>query len=86
MDPASLPTPREDGPRALSDRQVACLRLAGEGLTSAAIGRRLGLSGRTVDEHLMKACRVLGVRRRVQAVARLAMESRRTAEPPAFLP
>lgn len=56
----------------LSMRQWACLALAAEGLSSTGIGRRLDISGRTVDEHLMLACQALGVRTRIQAVARVA--------------
>lgn len=70
----------------LSERQRDCLRLAARGLTSAGIGERLGLSPRTVDEHLMLACRTLGVRTRVQAVARLALEARAAPEARSFLP
>lgn len=64
----SFPAPVD----ALTDRQRQCLTLASEGLTSARIARALGLSPRTVDEHLADACRLLGVRTRIQAVARLA--------------
>ena len=71
---------------ALSGRQVQCLSLASEGLTSAEIGVRVGLSSRTVDEHLFNACRALGVRTRVQAVARLAVVDRIGPEPRPFLP
>ncbi|WP_427788445.1 helix-turn-helix domain-containing protein [Brevundimonas diminuta] len=60
----------------LTARQTACLELAARGLTSAAIGERLGISSRTVDEHLMRACDLLGVRTRIQAVARLAAKAR----------
>jgi LuxR family transcriptional regulator of spore coat protein len=70
----------------LSDRQRQCVALAAEGLTSARIGKRLGVSARTVDEHLMLACRALGVRTRIQAVARLACATRRGPEPRVFLP
>lgn len=70
----------------LSERQRDCLRLAARGLTSAEIGRRMGLSPRTIDEHLMLACRTLGVRTRVQAVARLALEARAAPESRSFLP
>lgn len=70
----------------LSDRQRQCLSLAARGLSSAGIGDQLGLSPRTVDEHLMTACAVLGVRTRIQAVARLAREARRKDEPRSFLP
>ena len=69
----------------LSDRQRACLELAARGLTSAQIGERLGLSPRTIDEHLQMACRTLGVRTRIQAVARCAAAARRNAEPRSFL-
>ena len=65
--PLPLPLPA----RALTQRQRQCLTLAAEGLTSARIGATLGLSPRTVDEHLADACNLLGVRTRIQAVARL---------------
>jgi LuxR family transcriptional regulator, transcriptional regulator of spore coat protein len=69
----------------LSERQAQCLALAAQGLTSAAIADRIGLSPRTVDEHLAGACRTLGVRTRIQGVARLAASQRRS-EPRSFLP
>ncbi|MBJ7317173.1 MAG: helix-turn-helix transcriptional regulator [Brevundimonas sp.] len=69
-------SPRPAGLPALTDRQRTCLDLAARGLTSSAIGARLGLSPRTVDEHLLAACAALGVRTRIQAVARMALESR----------
>lgn len=55
----------------LTPRQVAVLGLAAEGLTSAAIGRRLHLSPRTVHRHLENAYRRLQVTDRVSAVRRL---------------
>lgn len=82
---ASSPVPSAGLFARLTDRQRQCLTLAAEGLTSAAIGDALGLSARTVDEHLMGACRGLGVRTRVQAVARLAA-AQRPPEPRTFLP
>lgn len=84
--PDTEPLPRPAGLDALSDRQRACLDLAARGLTSAGIGARLGLSSRTVDEHLLAACAALGVRTRIQAVARLALESRTGPETRAFRP
>gem|GEM_PF-773769 len=57
---------------ALSLRQWECLQLAATGLSSAGIATRLGVSPRTVDEHLSRACRALDVRTRVQAAALLA--------------
>ncbi len=73
------------GPAALSDRQRDCLALAATGLSSAGIGERLGLSPRTVDEHLALACRTLGVRTRVQAVARYVAALPLESEPRSFL-
>ncbi|MEH6698007.1 MAG: helix-turn-helix transcriptional regulator [Brevundimonas sp.] len=83
--PPHSPAPSASPCHRLSDRQRECLDLAALGLTSARIGDRLGLSPRTVDEHLMAACRVLGVRTRIQAVARLAA-AQRPSEPRTFLP
>lgn len=57
------------GLSSLTHRQVQCLQLAADGLSSPAIGRQLGLSPRTVDDHIAAACRQFGVRTRVQAVA-----------------
>lgn len=71
---------------ALTPRQRQCLRLAALGLTSSGIGERLGLSPRTVDEHVMTACSVLGVRTRVQAVAQMAVGDRRAGEARSFRP
>ena len=71
---------------ALTDRQRQCLHLAAMGLTSSGIGERLGISPRTVDEHFMMACSVLGVRTSIQAVACLAAAARRADEPRSFLP
>lgn len=70
--PPSLSAPVD----ALSHRQRQCLTLASKGLTSSRIAAELGLSPRTVDEHLAGACRLLGVRTRIQAVARLAAAAR----------
>jgi len=84
--PSSNPGASPERSSRLSDRQRVCLSLAGEGLTSTGIGERLGLSARTVDEHLMLACRALGVRTRVQAVVRLAAEARCDREPRTFPP
>ena len=53
----------------LSPRQIECLRLAALGLTSVEIAAALGLSSRTVDQHVGDACERLKVRNRVQAVA-----------------
>ena len=55
---------------ALSRRQLECLAWVQEGKSAGDIGQIIGISGRTVEGHLAKACEVLGVRTRVQAVVR----------------
>jgi two-component system, NarL family, response regulator DesR len=57
----------------LSDRERQVLRLAGEGVTSAAIAGRLGLSEGTVRNYLSDAIAKLGAVNRVEA-ARSARE------------
>jgi DNA-binding CsgD family transcriptional regulator len=54
----------------LSLRQLECLAWAQEGKSAGDIGQILGISGRTVEGHLAKACDALGVRTRMQAVLR----------------
>ena len=71
---------------ALSDRQFESLLLAATGLSSAGIAEKIGISPRTVDEHLAAACEALNVRTRIQAVARLAKVTRDLSEPRSFLP
>jgi DNA-binding CsgD family transcriptional regulator len=62
----ALPQPE---PLKLTERQADCLRWVLEGKSSLAIAAILGVSAKTVDEHLEKACAALGVRTRVQACA-----------------
>jgi len=57
-----------DALQPLTARQLECLRWAAAGKSSADIGAIIGLSARTVDDHLAAVCRRLGVRTRVQAV------------------
>lgn len=57
---------------ALSEREADVLVLLGDGLTTRQIATRLGLSPRTVDSHLTKLYRKLGVGTRMQAVSRAA--------------
>lgn len=60
----------ERGRGPLSGRQLECLAWAQEGKSAGDIGQIIGISGRTVEGHLAKACEALGVRTRVQAVLR----------------
>lgn len=54
----------------LRKRQIECLYWAQRGKSAADIGAILGISARTVEEHIANACAILGVRTRIQAVAR----------------
>ncbi|MEA2581762.1 MAG: hypothetical protein QOE83_2654 [Actinomycetota bacterium] len=56
----------------LTAREQQILEHISEGLTMHQIGTRLGISPRTVETHVAKLYRKLGVRTRVQAVARAA--------------
>jgi DNA-binding CsgD family transcriptional regulator len=53
----------------LTKRQRECLALAREGKTSLQIAASLGLSYRTVNQHIGEACKRLKARNRAQAVA-----------------
>jgi DNA-binding NarL/FixJ family response regulator len=57
----------------LSAREIEVLEHAARGFTVGQIARRLVLSPRTVESHLSNAYRKLGVRNRVQALARASM-------------
>lgn len=56
--------------RQITDRQLQCLAWVQEGKSNADIGGILGVSGRTVEKHIIKICGHLGVKTRVQAVVR----------------
>lgn len=60
----------------LTDRQLECLRLIGEGMSSKEIGRTLGISPSTVDNHIHTAVAKLHVRNRWQAAQLLHPERR----------
>lgn len=63
--------PREDERQTLlTPRQRQCLCWAQLGKSSSDIGDILGISPRTVDEHIATACARLNVRTRIQAVQR----------------
>jgi len=56
----------------LTPRERQVLEFLGEGMTIRQIASRLGISPRTVETHVAKLYRKLGVRTRVQAISRAA--------------
>lgn len=54
---------------ALTGRERQVIQLSAEGLTSAEIARRLGLSARTVNQYIDNVARKLGTKNRTHAVA-----------------
>ena len=54
----------------LTARELEILAMVSRGLTMQQVGRRLGISPRTVETHLTNAYRKLGARNRVQALSR----------------
>jgi DNA-binding CsgD family transcriptional regulator len=69
---ARLAQPAHVGSR-LSPRQLECLEWVREGKSSFDIGEILGISARTVDQHLLTACQRLGVKTRFQAVVEASL-------------
>ncbi|MEJ5943727.1 helix-turn-helix transcriptional regulator [Pseudokineococcus basanitobsidens] len=61
-----LPAPHDD----LTPREWQVLELVATGLTSTQVGRRLGITGRTVDKHVEHLHAKLGASCRLDAVAR----------------
>lgn len=55
----------------LSDRQAQCLALASKGMTSKEIGREIGISPSTVDNHLRVVAAKLQVGNRREAIRKL---------------
>lgn len=62
---------RGDGGSGLTQREEEVLRLVGQGLTDAAIARRLGVTPRTVASQVASARTKLGARTRRQAASML---------------
>ncbi|WP_395942802.1 helix-turn-helix transcriptional regulator [Brevundimonas sp.] len=58
----------------LSPREIECVRLAGLGLEDKEIAARLGISPRTVGNHLHRAYAKLGVSDRKLAARRLSSD------------
>jgi DNA-binding CsgD family transcriptional regulator len=61
----------------LTGRQTDCLRLVGQGYTSKEIGRRLGISYSTVNNHLQAAVHLLEVPGRAEAARKLIEHEQR---------
>jgi LuxR family quorum sensing-dependent transcriptional regulator len=61
----------------LTDREREVLAWASEGKTAWEIGCILGISQRTVEWHVREACRKLGARNRLQAIAILGSDRNR---------
>lgn len=59
----------QDAINRLTPKQSQCLALVAEGMTSKEIARSLGLSARTVDDHVEKARIKLGAPTRQRAAA-----------------
>lgn len=58
----------------LTQRQLDCIVLVGTGKTSWEIGKIIGLSEDTIDDHLSSAMRKCDVARRIQLVVRTLFE------------
>lgn len=69
----------------LSDRQIACLARAGEGLSSKEIGRLLGISPSTVDNHIHFAVAKLNAKNRWEAARLLQPERQQNGAKPTKL-
>ncbi len=65
------PAPGTGDAIALTAREREILDLVGQGLTAAAIGRRIGISVRTVHKHLQHTYAKLGCNDRLSAIIRI---------------
>lgn len=70
MDILQLDERRNAKPESLSDREITCLQMAGDGHISEEIGERLGLSVHTVNAYLGTAATKLDSVNRIQAIAK----------------
>jgi DNA-binding NarL/FixJ family response regulator len=60
----------------LTDRELQILQALTDGCTARCAGRRLGISGRTVEAHLQNIYGKLGVHNRIQALRVVALAGR----------
>jgi DNA-binding CsgD family transcriptional regulator len=70
----------------LTERQRACLELVAKGFTSKQIGRKLGISHSTVDNHILLATQTLGVADRREAGRLVTNAGQQLPRHPASLP
>jgi len=70
MDLLALDERRSVPAESLSEREVACLQLAGDGRISEEIAEKLGLSVHTVNAYLGSATIKLNSVNRIQAIAK----------------
>lgn len=69
----------------LTERQRACLELVARGFTSKQIGRQLGISHSTVDNHVLAATQLLGVADRREAGRLVATSGQQLPRQPSGL-
>lgn len=72
-DPADRAAPGEPRPPALTDRETEVLRLVAKGLSARQVATRLGISHRTVENHVQATLRKLHLGNRVE-LTRYALE------------
>lgn len=77
---------RERTPAALTERQRELLLCLQEGLDNSAIARRTGLSVKTVENHLTRLYRQLGVQSRLEAVSYIRQHPALSGRAPSFAP
>jgi DNA-binding CsgD family transcriptional regulator len=70
IDMLQLDERRNAKPESLTDREITCLQMAGDGHISEEIGERLGLSVHTVNAYLGTAATKLDSVNRIQAIAK----------------
>lgn len=70
IDMLQLDERRNMKPESLTDREITCLQMAGDGHISEEIGERLGLSVHTVNAYLGTAATKLDSVNRIQAIAK----------------